>query len=96
MTRPRTRSLLLIATLAALVALPAAVVAKQPAGIGSTATARVFMPNPVASLDDQTLTDQKDADYAALAPAYAQRDPDRPRRQRLPVRSLGLRRQRDR
>ena len=71
MTRPRTRSLLLIATLAALVALPSAVVAKQPAGIGSTAAARVFMPNPVASLNDQTLTDQKDADYAALTPAYA-------------------------
>ncbi|MEO8246854.1 MAG: bacillolysin [Chloroflexota bacterium] len=70
MNRPRTRSLLLIATLAALVALPSAVVAKQPAGIGSTAAARVFMPNPVASLDDQTLTDQKDADYPALAPAY--------------------------
>jgi hypothetical protein len=30
----------------------------------------VFFPNPVASLQDQTLTDQKDADYAALQPAY--------------------------
>jgi hypothetical protein len=30
----------------------------------------VFYPNPVASLQDQTLTDQKDADYAALQPAY--------------------------
>ena len=62
--------MLLVATLAALVALPSAVVAKQPAGIGSTAAARVFMPNPVASLGDQSLTDQKDADYPALAPAY--------------------------
>jgi hypothetical protein len=30
----------------------------------------VFFPNPVASLQDQTLTDQKDADYPALQPAY--------------------------
>jgi zinc metalloprotease ZmpB len=41
------------------------------AGPGSsTGTGRVFFPNPVASLQDQTLTDQKDADYAALQPAY--------------------------
>lgn len=36
----------------------------------STGTARVFFPNPVASLQDQTLTDQNDADYPALQPAY--------------------------
>ena len=36
----------------------------------STGTGRVFFPNPVASLQDQTLTDQKDADYPALQPAY--------------------------
>jgi zinc metalloprotease ZmpB len=30
----------------------------------------VFLPNPVADLGDQTLTDQKDADYPALSPAY--------------------------
>jgi hypothetical protein len=36
----------------------------------STGTGRVFFPNPVASLQDQSLTDQKDADYAALQPAY--------------------------
>ena len=35
-----------------------------------TAAATVFLPNPVAALQDQSLTDQKDADYAALAPAY--------------------------
>ncbi len=35
-----------------------------------TAAATVFLPNPVADLGDQTLTDQKDADYPALAPAY--------------------------
>ena len=36
----------------------------------STGSGRVFFPNPVASLEDQTLTDKKDADYAALQPAY--------------------------
>ena len=36
----------------------------------STGTARVFLPNPVADLQDESLTDQKDADYAALQPAY--------------------------
>jgi len=40
------------------------------AGGGGTADGRVFFPNPVASLQDQSLTDQKDADYAALQPAY--------------------------
>jgi zinc metalloprotease ZmpB len=30
----------------------------------------VFLPNPVADLGDQTLTDQKDTDYPALSPAY--------------------------
>ena len=36
----------------------------------STGSGRVFFPNPVAQLQDQTLTDQNDADYAALQPAY--------------------------
>ncbi len=36
----------------------------------STGSGRVFLPNPVAYLQDQSLTDQKDADYAALQPAY--------------------------
>jgi len=31
---------------------------------------RIFFPNPVASLGDQTLTDQDDADYPALQAAY--------------------------
>lgn len=44
--------------------------AKIPASAGSTGTGRVFFPNPVASLQDESLTDQKDADYAALQPAY--------------------------
>ena len=56
-----------------LIAATAAVVVLQPAGAGpsaSTGSGRVFSPNPVATLQDQTLTDQKDADYAALQPAY--------------------------
>ena len=36
----------------------------------STGSGRVFLPNPVAQLQDQSLTDQKDADYPALQPAY--------------------------
>ncbi len=36
----------------------------------STGTGQVFFPNPVASLQDQSLTDQKDANYPALQPAY--------------------------
>ena len=58
---------------ALLIAATVAVVVLQPAGAGpspSTGSGRVFSPNPVATLQDQTLTDQKDADYAALQPAY--------------------------
>jgi hypothetical protein len=36
----------------------------------STGTGQVFLPNPVADLQDESLTDQKDADYPALQPAY--------------------------
>jgi len=46
-----------------------ALAAKKGPGT-STGTGRVFFPNPVAFLQDQSLTDQKDADYAALQPAY--------------------------
>jgi hypothetical protein len=35
-----------------------------------TAQGKVFEPNPVVTLRDETLTDKKDADYAALQPAY--------------------------
>ena len=35
-----------------------------------TATATVFAPNPVQQLGDESLTDQNDADYPALAGAY--------------------------
>src|SRR3954454_14988559 len=42
---------------------------KPPSG-SAFGAGTVFLPNPVADLGDETLTDQKDADYAALAPAY--------------------------
>ena len=44
--------------------------AAKPGPGTSTGSGRVFLPNPVASQQDQTLTDRKDADYAALQPAY--------------------------
>jgi hypothetical protein len=56
-----------------LLALAAAplLLAASPATAGpTTATATVFSPNPVATLADQSLTDQKDADYPALLAAY--------------------------
>jgi len=36
----------------------------------STGMGCVFFPNPAATLQNQDLTDQNDADYAALQPAY--------------------------
>jgi len=45
-------------------------VAAKPGPGTSTGAGTVFLPNPVADLQNQSLTDQKDADYAALAPAY--------------------------
>jgi zinc metalloprotease ZmpB len=50
-------------------AIPVALAGKVGPGT-DTGTGTVFSPNPVAELQDQTLTDQKDADYAALQPAY--------------------------
>jgi zinc metalloprotease ZmpB len=46
--------------------------AARPGPGTSTGTGRVFFPNPVAQLQDQGLTDQDDADYVALQPAYVQ------------------------
>jgi hypothetical protein len=58
-----------------LVALLAAVgvtvaIAAKPGNGQSNGSGTVFLPNPVADLQNQSLTDQKDADYPALAPAY--------------------------
>ena len=44
--------------------------AAKPGPGTKTGSGTVFAPNPVADLQNQSLTDQKDADYAALAPAY--------------------------
>jgi hypothetical protein len=45
--------------------------ATKPGSGSSMGSGQVFLPNPVASLANQNLTDQKDADYPALAAAYA-------------------------
>ena len=65
----RTIRALLISAVS-LAVLASTVLAAKPGPGTSTGTGRVFFPNPVASLQDQSLTDQKDADYPALQPAY--------------------------
>ena len=50
-------------------ALVASAAGKPPSG-SALGVGTVFLPNPVADLGDETLTDQKDADYPALARAY--------------------------
>ena len=63
------KRLLLAAALFGLVVIPGALATKPGPGT-STGKGRVFLPNPVADLQDQSLTDQNDADYPALQPAY--------------------------
>ena len=63
----------LVAVIALLVVSGGQAYGTKPGPGTSTGTARVFFPNPVAQLQDQTLTDQKDEDYAALQPAYVVR-----------------------
>ena len=68
------RHLFVLFTVAALLVLAGdSAWAVKPGPGTSTGTGRVFFPNPVAQLQDQTLTDQNDADYAALQPAYRTR-----------------------
>src|SRR5215813_10847980 len=55
---------------AALVAATATGAAAASTSPGSTGTGAVFVPNPVQSLGDESLTDQKDADAAVPAAAY--------------------------
>src|SRR6476619_1504687 len=60
-----------LAAAAALAAMSATAAWATVPGPGtSSGTERVFFPNPVAQLRNEGLTDQKDADYAALQPAY--------------------------
>jgi hypothetical protein len=61
-------SILLVAMLA--LAVTTSALATKPGSNSSTGTGRVFLPNPVADLQNESLTDQKDADYAELQPAY--------------------------
>jgi hypothetical protein len=61
---------LLIGLTAVLAAIAATAGLGAAASDSSRGTGTVFLPNPVADLQDQSLTDQKDADYAALQPAY--------------------------
>jgi hypothetical protein len=65
--RGRTAFVVLLGAVAAVAAGVAS--GKGPSG-SSTGTGTVFLPNPVAELQNEALTDQKDADYAALQPAY--------------------------
>jgi zinc metalloprotease ZmpB len=65
----RSLTIFAVGALAAAILAPATV-AKAPPSTGPTGVGTVFLPNPVAALGIQSLTDQKDADYAALQPAY--------------------------
>jgi len=60
------RPLLLLLIVTMLVLAPPAALAKQPANVGSTASAWVFAPNPVATSGNQNLLDNKDADSEEL------------------------------
>jgi hypothetical protein len=62
--------LLLAAATAAAAMLVGTAVAAKPGSGSSTGTGSVFVPNPVQSLGDQSLTDQNDADAAVPAAAY--------------------------
>ena len=64
------RSFILAAAAVASAVLVAGALAAKPPNGSKTGVGTVFLPNPVAELQNQSLTDQKDADYAALAPAY--------------------------
>ena len=59
----------ILVSLAALAICAGASLAGRQAG-GPLGIGRVFFPNPVATLQDQSLTDRKDEDYSALQPAY--------------------------
>jgi hypothetical protein len=64
------KSIIVLAVLAAAVVVASVAVAAKPGPGNSTGTASVFVPNPVQSLGDETLTDQKDSDAAVPAAAY--------------------------
>jgi hypothetical protein len=97
--------LVVVAAGGLLIATAASAMAAKPGPGASTGTGSVFVPNPVQSLGDETLTDQKDADAAVPAMAYHQvtltnglppGHPHQPGWERLPARRLRDRGQRDR
>ncbi len=61
---------LLLAVTALVTATATSAIAAGPGSNGSTGAGAVFVPNPVQSLGDESLTDQKDADAAVPAAAY--------------------------
>jgi hypothetical protein len=65
-----TRYLLVAAALAATVAAGTGAAQAADGAYNHTAGGTVFYPNPVQQTGDESLTDMKDADYPALAPAY--------------------------
>ena len=70
MKPPAARATLVAALAIAVLAAATAAFAAKPGPGTPTGSGTVFKPNPVAELQNQSLTDQKDADYPALAPAY--------------------------
>ena len=62
--------LLVLAAVGLLLAMATSASAAKPGPGTSTGVGSVFVPNPVQSLGDQSLTDQKDADAAVPAAAY--------------------------
>lgn len=63
-------SIVVLAVLAASVMLAGAASAAKPGSDSSTGVGSVFVPNPVESLGDESLTDQDDSDAAVPAAAY--------------------------
>ncbi|MGN6175635.1 MAG: hypothetical protein ACTHPS_22200 [Streptosporangiaceae bacterium] len=61
---------LLLAAIALATGSATSAMAASPGPGSSTGTGSVFVPNPVQSLGDESLTDQKDADAAVPAAAY--------------------------
>src|SRR3954453_21407238 len=71
MVGPVVRKLLLLLPVTALLAgTGSSAMAASPGPGSSTGTGSVFVPNPVQSLGDESLTDQKDADAAVPPAAY--------------------------
>ncbi|HET7758550.1 MAG TPA: hypothetical protein VFK62_01380 [Gaiellaceae bacterium] len=66
----RGRLLISMVVLAACAAIVTVAGATKPGSGSSTGSGMVFVPNPVQSLGDESLTDQKDSDAAVPAAAY--------------------------